>query len=52
MAGAGMEGIGVSDGNGNITWVIDHADIKEFYGGGINFDKPAIGNIYTSISNS
>ena len=52
MAGAGMEGIGTSDGKGNITWVIDHADIKEFYGGGINFAKPAIGNIYTSISNS
>lgn len=52
MAGAGMEGIGVSNGKGNITWVIDHADIKEFYGGGINFAKPAIGNIYTSISNS
>lgn len=52
MAGAGMEGIGTSDGKGNITWVIDNADIKEFYGGGINFAKPAHGNIHTIISNS
>jgi len=28
VAGAGMEGIGTSDGKGNITWVIDHADIN------------------------
>ena len=52
MAGAGMEGIGTSDGKGNITWVIDNADIKEFYGGGINYDKPVHGNIHTIISNS
>lgn len=52
MAGAGMEGIGTSDGKGNITWVIDHADIKYFYGGGINYDKPVHGNIHTFISNS
>ena len=52
MAGAGMEGIGSTDGNGNITWVIDNADIKEFYGGGINFAKPVYGNIHTIISNS
>ena len=52
VAGAGMEGIGTSDGKGNITWVIDNADIKEFYGGGINFAKPAHGNIHTIISNS
>ena len=52
VAGVGMEGIGTSDGKGNITWVIDHADIKEFYGGGINFAKPAHGNIHTIISNS
>lgn len=52
VAGAGMEGIGTSDGKGNITWVIDHADMKEFYGGGINFDKPVHGNIHTIISNS
>ena len=52
VAGAGMEGIGTSDGKGNITWIIDNADIKEFYGGGINFAKPVHGNIHTIISNS
>ena len=52
VAGAGMEGIGTSNGKGNITWVIDHADIKEFYGGGINYAKPVKGNIHTIISNS
>ena len=52
VAGAGMEGIGTSDGKGNVTWVIDHADIKEFYGGGINAAKPVHGNIHTIISNS
>ena len=52
IAGAGMEGIGTSDGKGNITWVIDNADIKEFYGGGINYGKPVHGNIHTIISNS
>ena len=52
MAGAGMEGIGTSSGNGNVTWVIDNADIKKFYGGGINYGKPVFGNIHTIISNS
>ncbi len=52
MAGAGMEGIGTTAGKGNITWIIDNADIDEFYGGGINFDKPVFGNINTTISNS
>lgn len=52
VAGAGMEGIGSTDGKGNITWQIDHADIEEFYGGGINAANPAIGNITTTISNS
>lgn len=52
VAGAGMEGIGTTDGKGNITWVIDNADMKEFYGGGINFAKPVHGNIHTIISNS
>jgi hypothetical protein len=52
VAGAGMEGIGSSDGKGNVTWVIDHADIKHFFGGGINYAKPVHGNIHTIISNS
>ena len=52
MAGAGMEGIGKTEGKGNITWIIDNADINEFYGGGINASKPVFGNISTTISNS
>ena len=52
VAGAGMEGIGTSNGKGNVTWVIDRADIREFYGGGINAAKPVHGNIHTVIRNS
>ena len=53
VAGTGMEGLGTTIGSkGNITWQIDHADIDEFYGGGINAVHPAIGNIYTIIRNS
>ena len=52
VAGTGMEGLGSTEGKGNITWQIDNADITEFYGGGINAKKPAIGNITTFISNS
>ena len=55
VAGAGMEGIGKANGadnTGNIFWQIDNADIREFYGGGINAQKPVRGNIRTIISNS
>lgn len=54
VAGTGMEGIGNASthANGNITWQIDHADIDEFFAGGINAAKPAEGNINTIISNS
>ena len=52
VAGAGMESIGTSDGKGNVTWIVDHADINEFYGGGINAAKPIFGNIHTIIRNS
>ena len=54
VAGAGMEGIGNASthANGNIVWQIDHADIEEFYGGGINAAKPIEGNITTIINNS
>ena len=54
IAGAGMEGIGdpSTHANGNITWIIDNADIKEFYAGGINAAKPVEGNLHTTISNS
>ena len=47
VAGAGMQLI-----DGNVTWLINAADIKNFYGGGINDNKPITGNIYTKISNS
>lgn len=47
LAGAGQEQI-----NGNINWFVNHADINEFYGGGINENKPILGNITNSIVNS
>ena len=61
VAGTGMQGLGnaggagVSEGpseTGNIIWQIDHADIDEFYAGGINAAHIATGNIRTVISNS
>ena len=54
VAGTGMEGVGKTSDHtrGNITWLIDHADINEFFAGGINAAKPAEGNINTIISNS
>ena len=50
VAGTGMDGLGTTDGKGNITWIIDNADIKEFYAGSFNADKPAIGNLHTIIN--
>lgn len=52
VAGTGMEGIGNASthANGNITWQIQNADIKEFYGGGINAAHIAEGNITTTIT--
>ena len=53
VAGAAMEGIGNANGaddTGNITWQIQNADIKEFYGGGLNADSPVTGNISTTIT--
>lgn len=52
LAGAGMEGIGTSSDKGNITWQIDNADIKAFYGGGLNAARTVKGNITITISNS
>lgn len=54
VVGTGMEGIGNASthAKGNITWLIDHADIDEFFAGGLNAAKPAEGNINTIISNS
>lgn len=47
VAGAGQEQL-----NGNVKWFIDHADIENFYGGGINDKNPITGNITTIIKNS
>lgn len=47
VAGAGQEKI-----DGNVTWQINHTEIKEFYGGGINPDQPISGNIFVDIKNS
>lgn len=47
VAGSGQEKI-----DGNVTWQINHADITEFYGGGINPEKPISGNIFVDIKNS
>ena len=47
MAGAAMQQI-----NGNVGWQIDHAEITDFYGGGINAAKPVTGNITVEIKNS
>ena len=54
VAGTGMEGIGDAKNhtNGNITWQISYADIREFYGGGINAKSPIQGNITTIIKGS
>ena len=54
VAGTGMEGIGDASKhtNGNITWQISYADIREFYGGGINAKSPIQGNITTIIKGS
>ena len=54
VAGTGLEGIGHASNhtNGNITWQISYADIKEFYGGGINANSPVQGNITTIIMGS
>jgi len=54
VAGTGMEGIGDDNNNantkGNIVWQIQHADINEFYGGGINAASRIGGNITTVIT--
>ena len=47
VAGAGMQQV-----KGNVTWLINGADISSFFGGGINDAKPITGNISTTISNS
>ena len=55
VCGAAMEGIGKADGasnTGNINWFIQNADIREFYAGGLNADKPVTGNLATTIVDS
>ncbi|MBO4718852.1 MAG: hypothetical protein J5658_03155 [Prevotella sp.] len=47
VAGAGQEPI-----NGDVQWMIDHADIDNFYGGGINDQKPITGKITVTIKDS
>ena len=38
--------------DGNVFWKIDHSYIGEFYGGGINSDKPVKGSIDITIDRS
>ena len=47
VAGAGQEQI-----NGNVRWQIYNADIDNFFGGGINDNKPIKGTVTTDIYNS
>ena len=47
VAGASQEKV-----DGNVTWVIKNADIKSFYGGGINEAGPVTGDIKVTIHNS
>lgn len=47
VASAGMQQI-----KGDVTWLINAADITSFYGGGVNAAKPITGSITTTISNS
>ncbi len=47
LAGAGYEQV-----DGDVTFEIDHAIIREFYGGGINAAKPVTGKIDVTINNS
>lgn len=47
VAGSGQEKI-----NGDVTWYVNHAYIENFYGGGINVDKPIAGHIKDTIMNS
>ena len=44
VASGGMQKI-----DGNVTWIIYNADIDNFYGGGINANKPVTGNISTTM---
>lgn len=55
IAAAGKEGIGnasASDPKGNVTFKINHARIKEFYGGSTLADKRITGSIDVTIDSS
>lgn len=54
IAGAGMESVGGENetNGGNVTFIINNSLIKEFYGGGINAQRPVTGNITVTINNS
>jgi hypothetical protein len=47
VAGAGMQRV-----DGSVTWLINGADITNFFGGGINPAQSITGNVSTTISNS
>ena len=47
VAGAGMQRV-----DGDVTWLINAADITNFFGGGINNAQSITGNISTTITNS
>lgn len=47
VAGAGQQHI-----DGDVYWQIYDADITDFYGGGVNSEKPVTGNIIVDIFNS
>ena len=47
VAGAGQQQI-----DGDVYWQIYDADITDFYGGGVNSEKPITGNIKVDIFNS
>ena len=47
VAGAAQQQV-----NGNVQWQIYNADITDFYGGGVNADKPVTGNITIDITGS
>lgn len=54
VAGAGMESVGAKDetNGGDVTFIINHSRINEFYGGGINATRPVTGNISVTVDNS
>lgn len=47
VAGAGYDKV-----DGNVTFIINHSVIGEFYGGGINGTNPIGGNINVTVNNS